>query len=302
MLLKFVCHIYFVKCRLIFNWCLRQECVDNGCQTMKDVALSRFNDYKALPGDYYCTLGVKGYQGVLDVLLKRIYPGQLKCNAPVTRIEWNWMRQPDNNQMEAGDHETEFGEILEATSQVKHQALIKCENGDEYLADHVIITPSIGYLKRNHRHLFFPALPDDKQRTLDLFQFGTIDKIFLRYKKPFWKKLWKKVDLDGIQLLWDKDYVNADENQATVATSEEEIETNFIKKLVGFDTVEKHGNMLVGWISGREAEYMETLDDNRIGKVSTEFENILFSYSLVKIHQVRNNMICKIGSITDPKK
>ena len=248
---------------MIFHWCMRQECVDNGCQSMKDMSVLRFHDYKALPGDYYCTLGEQGYQGVLDVLLKKIQDGRVKYNAVVSKIDWKGASHLQN---EASTKEKQ-GNSYKRTKPIH----VTCENGDEFSADHVIVTASVGYLKRNHRHLFFPALPDDKQRTLNMLQFGTINKIFLRYKKPFWKKMFKKADLDGIQLLWNEDFSNADSNQCEAVTSEGEIDKHFVKKLTGFDTVEKHPNMLVGWISGAEAEYVETLDDDKIGKVCVNF-------------------------------
>ena len=53
--------------------------------------------------------------------------------------------------------------------------------------------------------MFRPALPADKQRAINTLGFGTVDKIFLRYEKPFWED-----GLEGFQLLWEHDPWHAD--------------------------------------------------------------------------------------------
>lgn len=73
-------------------------------------------------------------------------------------------------------------------------------NGDRQVvtADHVIVTVSIGVLKKYHKKLFIPNFPSQKQKCLNKMGFGTINKILFHYQKKFWK--------DGdfpIYFLWD---------------------------------------------------------------------------------------------------
>ena len=86
----------------------------------------------------------------------------------------------------------------------KQQVTLKVKDHPDIRADHVIITSSLGYLKENHRRIFQPALPSEKQQAISTMCFGTVDKIFLKFKKPFWMHL-RKGDVEGMQLLWEKD-------------------------------------------------------------------------------------------------
>jgi monoamine oxidase len=65
---------------------------------------------------------------------------------------------------------------------------IKCSDGSEYDADHVIITVSLGVLKKFHKTLFTPELPEIKKNAIEGFSIGTVNKIFMEFEKPFWTK------------------------------------------------------------------------------------------------------------------
>jgi spermine oxidase len=74
-------------------------------------------------------------------------------------------------------------------------------------ADHVIFTPSLGVLKKNHQTLFDPPLPPWKVKAIDLSGFGTLEKIFLEFEKPFWptdKNVWV-----GYDFLWSSDAIKS---------------------------------------------------------------------------------------------
>lgn len=45
---------------------------------------------------------------------------------------------------------------------------VKTTKGDEYTADCVIITTSVGVLKIKHKSMFKPVLPDDKQKAIEV--------------------------------------------------------------------------------------------------------------------------------------
>lgn len=52
-------------------------------------------------------------------------------------------------------------------------APVKISTADkkEYLADHVIFTPSLGVLKANHEQLFDPPLPEKKISTIKVIKY-----------------------------------------------------------------------------------------------------------------------------------
>jgi len=89
------------------------------------------------------------------------------------------------------------------------KALVKCADGSEYQADHVIFTASLGVLKKNHEKLFTPQLPQKKVKAIESSGFGTLGKIFLEFDKPFWPAdvadwvgytfLWKAEDLQKVR-------------------------------------------------------------------------------------------------------
>lgn len=57
-----------------------------------------------------------------------------------------------------------FWDIVDGNSENK--VLVVTQAGASYLADHVILTPSIGHLKERHASLFTPALPDSYQAAM----------------------------------------------------------------------------------------------------------------------------------------
>lgn len=98
----------------------------------------------------------------------------------------------------------------------KRKVKITTYDGREYVCDHVIVTCSLGVLKRHSETLFQPLLPKDKLAAIhrwrnprDVFLrrkylcrmgFGTVNKLILQYNKPWWSD-----SIDGVQFAWLKD-------------------------------------------------------------------------------------------------
>lgn len=86
------------------------------------------------------------------------------------------------------------------------KASVKCEDGSEFSADHVIVTIPHGVLKSRHQQLFTPALPDKKVEAIDALDFGTIGKVFLEFEERFFPTgvkhyifLWSAANLKEIR-------------------------------------------------------------------------------------------------------
>lgn len=126
---------------------------------------------------------------------------------------------------------------------------VKCTDGTCHDADHVICTMSLGVLKESHKQLFTPQLPQIKINAIEGLSFGTVDKIFLQFEKPFWRDDWA-----GFSLLW------------TQKDSEEIRKTTWawLEDIFGFYKVDYQLNILCGWIGGPSARRMELLDDATI--------------------------------------
>ncbi|XP_036401602.1 spermine oxidase [Megalops cyprinoides] len=219
----------------IFEWCKRSECTDEASSSLYEVSALQISEYTALPGGFFNCLGPGGYQAVADVLLRSLHPGVLLCDRQVTRIQWG----------------------LEGEA---HPVRVLCADGQELKADHVIVTASLGFLKERASALFEPALPDAKMRAIERLGFGTVDKIFLDFGERFWPE-----DCAGIQLVWEEG--PEDQGVHRLMSEGDAWKATWYKKICGFDIVARHPTVLCGWITGREAQYMETLGEKEVGEV-----------------------------------
>lgn len=173
----------------------------------------------------------KGYASVLDYIMqKKPNPAEdlkvedlIKFNKIVENITWS-----DSS---------------------RNHLTVKCADGSIFEADHVIVTVSLGVLKENYKNLFTPQLPKMKINAIEGLSIGTVDKIFLEFSEPFWKKDWA-----GFSLLW------------TRKDSEEIRKTPnaWLEDIFGFYKVDYQPNILCGWIGGASARRMEQLDDETV--------------------------------------
>lgn len=115
---------------------------------------------------------------------------------------------------------------------------------EKYVADHVILTCSLGYLKAHLNDLFTPTLSVEKKESVNRMGFGKVNKIFLFFDKPFWSK-----GDGGIKLAWKQRLDSFDSDQ-------------WYRSIFAFDEVLNNPDVLVAWIHGDAAAYIETLSDS----------------------------------------
>ena len=128
--------------------------------------------------------------------------------------------------------------------------MIECENGEKFYTDHVICTVPLGFLKEKPQ-LFEPILPKYKIDAMNRLNFGTVNKIFLEYDKPFLSPT-----ISEIILLWDRPSEALD------------MKDRWYKKIYSFTKLSE--TLLLGWISGEEAKFMETLKMNVVADTCTD--------------------------------
>uniref|UniRef100_A0A671SEX4 Zgc:66484 n=1 Tax=Sinocyclocheilus anshuiensis TaxID=1608454 RepID=A0A671SEX4_9TELE len=247
----------------VFEWCKRTECTDEACSSLYEVSASQISYYTALEGGFFNALGPGGYRAILDVLLTDLPSGSIQCSAPVKSIRWDLVRK--------GHCENQ-----------RYPVQVVCENGQSFEADHVIVTVSLGVLKDKASTMFEPPLPSTKLSAIENLGFGIVDKIFLFFEKSFWPD-----DCAGVQVVWKEGPEDKD-----VYESLSEGETWF-KKITGFDTVARHPTALCGWITGREALYMENLQDSEIGDICVR---LLRSFTGWSVPEVSKTLISRWGS------
>uniref|UniRef100_A0A8C4U134 Mitochondrial ribosome associated GTPase 1 n=1 Tax=Falco tinnunculus TaxID=100819 RepID=A0A8C4U134_FALTI len=214
--------------------CLKLECCISGTHSMDLVALEPFGEYVSLPG-LDCTFP-GGYSSLPNCMLSALPEGTVLLNKAVRTIRWQ------GSFREEGDDARDF------------PVRVECEDGDSFLADHVIVTVPLGFLKEHHQDFFQPPLPEWKAEAIRHLGFGVNNKILLEFEQPFWEP-----QQQFIELVW--------EDESPLEKPSTDLEASWFKKLIGFVVLqppEQHGHVLCGFIAGKESEYMETLSDAEV--------------------------------------
>jgi len=172
----------------LFNWRLTMEKTENGCASVYDMSLCAWGEYIQCAGDEAVELS-RGYQPILDLILKNVPRNCFRLGTRVKKIIWNNLT--DETAAQPIDEVNVRDDGLSCKTKVVTSA------GDTVVADHVIVTCSLGYLKAHSDELFVPSLPQSKKLAISRLGFGTVNKIYLEFDKPFWNDL-----CGGIQLAW----------------------------------------------------------------------------------------------------
>ncbi|XP_068218117.1 spermine oxidase [Palaemon carinicauda] len=252
---------------LIFNYLLNRETCISGCNTMDEIDLMEIGSYTELPGGNIVLPG--GYSSILGPLTKDIPESQLLKGHAVECVRWrvglegtstvdsglgqDLLNKPEDSS-EGLLGECKSGTVSLSTSpsrKWKPKVEVVCQNGKRFYADHVICTVPLGVLKENGKKLFDPPLPDYKMDSINRLCFGVVDKIYLEYERPFLNP-----NLTEVLLLWDP------------IDLKEPVSERWFKKIYSFTKVSE--TLLLGWISGDEAKYMETLPFDQVSEKCTE--------------------------------
>lgn len=65
-------------------------------------------------------------------------------------------------------------------------AIVTTSDGEQFSADHVIVTLPLAILQAGDVH-FDPPLPANKQAAINTIGVGKVNKVILRFQQPFWK-------------------------------------------------------------------------------------------------------------------
>ncbi|XP_074031045.1 peroxisomal N(1)-acetyl-spermine/spermidine oxidase isoform X3 [Leptinotarsa decemlineata] len=170
-----------------------------------------------------------GYVGILAPLMKELPESSLKFGKPVGLIRWGAVQSRNKGP----------------------RAVVQCCNGEEFCADYVIITVSLGVLKEHGDKLFCPALPANKIEAIKALGYGSVDKVFLDYERPFW--VWSN---GSIRFAWSQDELHN--------------RTDWTKGLSAVEEVEGSKHVLCAYISGPEAIVMENATDEEVAEGITK--------------------------------
>lgn len=227
---------------------------------MDEIDLMEIGSYTELPGGNILLPG--GYSSILGPLTKDIAPEKLLKGHIVTKVRWKFEesspgRESNGQQAQTESATEESNSCCSSETQSparkrkQKKVEVTCDNGQTFYADSVICTVPLGVLKEKGRDLFDPPLPDYKLDSIDKLCFGVVDKIYLEYERPFLSP-----ELTEMVLLWDEIDTN------------EPLSERWYKKIYAFSKITD--TLLLGWVSGEEAKYMESLPFDAVSERCTE--------------------------------
>lgn len=262
--------------RLIFDCLLKRETCISGCHSMDEIDLLELGSYTELQGGNIVL--PSGYSAILEPLMRHIPPENIKTNCAVKNIKWGGVNisgdlvdspgvdsgiddpgnESDDSDKTVIDYSPNATPVEGCSSSKRDterktspaKVEIECENGETYQADHLICAIPLGVLKEKASTLFVPNLPKYKTESIDRLLYGTVDKIFLYYDRPFLNPT-----ISEVLLLWEP-------------YSDDDVSQNWYKKIYSFSKVSD--TIILGWISGKEAEYMETLPNEVVATKCTD--------------------------------
>ncbi|KAM2786978.1 hypothetical protein PS2_007810 [Malus domestica] len=122
------------------------------------------SEYRMFPGEEIII--AKGYFSIVQSLASVLPPGLIQLGKKVRKIQW----QPDNRKNKGYESDTRLVKL-------------HFSDGSVLLADHVIVTVSLGVLKASicqDSGMFNPPLPRFKTEAISRLGFGVVNKLFLQ--------------------------------------------------------------------------------------------------------------------------
>ncbi|XP_029660903.1 spermine oxidase-like [Formica exsecta] len=221
------------KMEEIFDWNVRFLLVDNCCHSLDDLSASLWGKFKYVGGPEHL-LFKSGYSSLTKLLIENLSEEKVRLATPVETISWRDSVESRKDSL----------------------VIVTTSKGTQIIADAVIVTCSLGYLKENYRNMFQPPLPNRLSVAIEDLGFGTINKIFLDFGEPWWQ-----TDVKGFQLLWHRD--------------DHRSLPEWTKDITGFDVLPNHPATFVVWVGGRGARIVEDLSEWIIAQDCT---NLLMHY------------------------
>ncbi|XP_058464065.1 spermine oxidase-like [Malaya genurostris] len=223
-------HIDTETCYQMFDFFRKYHNTFNAVDSLYEVSAPGLLEFTDNQDEYLINWKSRGFKTILDILMKRL-PEQKAVPIPLenfisfnkTVVNVNYPSNPDV------------------------PVRVTCSDGSLFLADHVLITVSLGVLKEIHHTMFTPKLPLTKINAIEGLYIGTIDKMVLEFESPFWP-----VDWHGFGILWRKQ--DLDELRNT--------DLKWVEGICSFFVTAHQPNLLVGWIYGKDARTMEALPEN----------------------------------------
>ncbi|KAF5935211.1 hypothetical protein HYC85_026340 [Camellia sinensis] len=255
-----------------------QENIQRTYTSAGDLMTLDFNaesEYRMFP-DEEITIA-KGYMSIIEFIASVLPPGSIQLCRKVTKIEW----QPENYR------------VLESETGDFRPVKLHFSDGSVMLADHVIVTVSLGVLKARiceGSGFFDPPLPHFKTEAISRLGYGLVNKLFLQLSPTHDRE---SDDLNKFPFL-----------QMAFHRSDSEFRHPkipwWMRRTASLSPIYGKSSVLLGWFAGKEALALESLDDEEIVTgVSTTISSFLSS-SHHKVnsnsHELSNGKVSSVDS------
>ncbi|XP_035214158.1 spermine oxidase-like isoform X2 [Stegodyphus dumicola] len=258
----------------IYDWYCKLLCELNGCQNLSLLSAKLLNCYKECDG--FQTVELRsGFSSILNLFLKKIPSDWIKKDTLVVRIDWTDLKISKNNDK---DKDTEMKSCCCCSLGRNKYIKVFCKDGQVYLADHVIVTIPVGYLRRYESNIFNPSLSEKKRKAINCIGFDVVDKIFLEFNEPFWEKseVFHPIWTDAFEEQFRKHH----QCRSKVSSG------CWLKSINRFAYTPSHPNMLCAWVVGEGAFQMESHSELEIGLDCMDILEVIFEKKLPKLQRV----------------
>lgn len=222
-----------IMARQLLDWHKRFQAIDYAADDFKKMSAKDWGRMWLIRGRWDHISFRNGFAEVMEMMANDLGSSKIEYNKTVEKIQWGFELNPTG--------------MTDSNKKV----LVKCNDGSWYVANHVIVTFSLGVLKQKAEMMFNPKLPPTQSEAISCLGFGPMTKIFLQYKTNFWN------EEEGIQFVY--------RNQNNYKSS------SWIRYMTGFDKVMSGTNTFIGWVGQQGTIDMEKLSDKEIVDDLTEF-------------------------------
>ncbi|KAK0409005.1 hypothetical protein QR680_004288 [Steinernema hermaphroditum] len=231
----------------------------------KDLAMANFDQWDDEENELKAyVLNATGYWGIAQYLKQFVSDEIIKYNHIVRRINYS-----------------------------ADKTTLMVQNGSDLAPypkrfDYVIVTSSLGHLKKHARSMFHPPLPHKKIEAIDALGFGNLLKVDLIYDAPWWTY-----------------------NDSTITTLRIKGCSNspyLMNHFHSFEPLEWADNVLIAWVSGDGPELIDAVADTTLSKMITfhlreslQNANIPAPNEIVREHWVSNDLYLGAYSYITPR-
>ncbi|XP_072388073.1 spermine oxidase-like [Diabrotica undecimpunctata] len=226
------------------DWCHKMSTCNESSKTWYDLSVQgSVAGFIRSEGNQQLNWRNKGYRTILDVLMEKTpdltktlpVEDKILLNKEVNKIVW------DGNTLN------------------ENKPTVYCSDGSSYTADHILITASVGVLKKFYKSWFVPELPWYKVNCIEHISLGVVNKILIKFPTKWWPDGTK-----GFNLLWtEKDSLNL-RNELPASGPIDEHGKSWLEDVFGFYIIDSQVNTLLGWVVGKMAAEVEYMSDKDV--------------------------------------